>query len=268
MTGTPTTPRGVEVKRQQVEHHARRSRTATFLSKITMPFFQALPTNLSRTDKVINVNGPGPLPSAGPYYVSDREPNRLVTLKKNPNYAKDVARKYKRRPAHLDADQHQDRGQSRVELRRGQGEPGGLHVSACRAASRRSSKGVRLEGPLPRAADELRQLHRHELRRHGCRRRAVPQQPAAATGRQLRDRPQGDGRALRRVHAWCRQTSTCRRGSRASRTSTRTRSRPDVAKARELARRPRPERRPVEVLLRSLSPWPAAHGARPALSSH
>jgi ABC-type oligopeptide transport system substrate-binding subunit len=66
-----------------------------------MPFFQALPTNLSRTNKVINVNGSNPLPSAGPYYVSEREPNRLVTVKKNPNYAKGVSRKYKRRPANL-----------------------------------------------------------------------------------------------------------------------------------------------------------------------
>jgi len=33
--------------------------------------------------------------------VSAREPNRLVTIKKNPNYAKGVSRKYKRRPANL-----------------------------------------------------------------------------------------------------------------------------------------------------------------------
>ena len=33
--------------------------------------------------------------------MSDREPNRLVTIKKNPNYAKGVSRKYKRRPANL-----------------------------------------------------------------------------------------------------------------------------------------------------------------------
>jgi peptide/nickel transport system substrate-binding protein len=73
---------------------------ATFLAKISMPFFQAMPTNLSRTDKVINVSGSNPLPSAGPYYVSERVPNRLVTLKKNKNYAKAV-RNYKKRPANL-----------------------------------------------------------------------------------------------------------------------------------------------------------------------
>jgi ABC-type transport system substrate-binding protein len=73
----------------------------TFLAKISMPFFQALPTNLSRTDKVIDVDSRHLLPSAGPYYVSERVPNRLVTLKKNPNYAKAVNRSYTRRPAHL-----------------------------------------------------------------------------------------------------------------------------------------------------------------------
>jgi oligopeptide transport system substrate-binding protein len=73
---------------------------ATFLAKITMPFFQAMPTGLSRTNKIINVSG-NQLPSAGPYYVSAREPNRLVTLRKNPFYARNVSRRYKRRPANL-----------------------------------------------------------------------------------------------------------------------------------------------------------------------
>ena len=73
---------------------------ATFLAKISMPFFQAMPTTLSRQNKVINVDSGHPLPSAGPYYVSERVPNRLVTLKKNKNYAKAV-RKFKKRPAYL-----------------------------------------------------------------------------------------------------------------------------------------------------------------------
>jgi len=72
----------------------------TFLSKLSMPWFQALPTNLSRTDKVIYVDSSRPLPSAGPYYVSERVPNRLVVLRKNPFYAKGV-RNYMRRPARL-----------------------------------------------------------------------------------------------------------------------------------------------------------------------
>jgi ABC-type transport system substrate-binding protein len=57
----------------------------TFLAKIAMPFFQAMPTSLARTREVINVNG-NEMPSAGPYYVSFREPNRLIVVKRNPYY--------------------------------------------------------------------------------------------------------------------------------------------------------------------------------------
>ena len=57
----------------------------TFLAKISMPFFQALPTSLPRSKEIISVSG-SQLPSAGPYYVSSREPNRTILLKRNPNY--------------------------------------------------------------------------------------------------------------------------------------------------------------------------------------
>jgi ABC-type transport system substrate-binding protein len=72
-----------------------------FLAKITMPFFQAMPLNLSRQYEVINVNAAETLPSAGPYYVSYREPNRRVTLTQNPFYARKVGRAYARRPSRL-----------------------------------------------------------------------------------------------------------------------------------------------------------------------
>jgi ABC-type oligopeptide transport system substrate-binding subunit len=98
--GTATKASGVKVKGRKLTITLSKP-DATFLSKITMPFFQAMPTSLSRTDKVINVDSGHPLPSAGPYYVAEREPNRLVVIKKNPNYAKGVARTYKRRPANL-----------------------------------------------------------------------------------------------------------------------------------------------------------------------
>jgi peptide/nickel transport system substrate-binding protein len=98
--GNATKASGVKVKGSRLTITLTKP-DATFLSKITMPFFQALPTTLSRQNKVINVSGSNPLPSAGPYYVSDREPNRLVTIKKNPHYAKAVSRKYKRRPRNL-----------------------------------------------------------------------------------------------------------------------------------------------------------------------
>jgi len=98
--GKAATMRGVKAKGSKLTINLTKP-DATFLAKISMPFFQAMPTNLSKTDKIINVDGGHPLPSAGPYYISFREPNRLVTLKKNPNYAKGVARTYKRRPANV-----------------------------------------------------------------------------------------------------------------------------------------------------------------------
>jgi peptide/nickel transport system substrate-binding protein len=99
--GKAATMRGVRVRGNKLTVTLTKP-DATFLAKITMPFFQAMPTNLSKTNKVINVSGNN-LPSGGPYYVASREPNRLVSLRKNPFYARNVARSFKRRPANLSA---------------------------------------------------------------------------------------------------------------------------------------------------------------------
>ena len=52
-----------------------------FLARMAMPFFCAIPTNLAH-----DPNGVLAPPSAGPYYISDRVPNKSITIKKNPNY--------------------------------------------------------------------------------------------------------------------------------------------------------------------------------------
>jgi ABC-type oligopeptide transport system substrate-binding subunit len=52
-----------------------------FLARTAMPFFCAIPTNLAH-----DPNGVLNPPSAGPYYISDREANKSITVKKNPNY--------------------------------------------------------------------------------------------------------------------------------------------------------------------------------------
>jgi ABC-type oligopeptide transport system substrate-binding subunit len=52
-----------------------------FLARLAMPFFCAIPTNLQRDPNGLNV-----YPSAGPYYIAARTPNRSVTLKQNPYY--------------------------------------------------------------------------------------------------------------------------------------------------------------------------------------
>lgn len=52
-----------------------------FLARIAMPFFAAIPTTLER-----DPNGVLAPPSAGPYYVAGRIPNREIEVKRNPYY--------------------------------------------------------------------------------------------------------------------------------------------------------------------------------------
>jgi ABC-type transport system substrate-binding protein len=52
-----------------------------FLARVAMPFFCAIPTNLPH-----DPNGVLAPPSAGPYFISDRVPNKSITIKKNPHY--------------------------------------------------------------------------------------------------------------------------------------------------------------------------------------
>lgn len=54
-----------------------------FLARLSMPFFQAIDTNLAKT---IDPNGVQTYSSCGPYYFSSYTPNRSITLKRNPNY--------------------------------------------------------------------------------------------------------------------------------------------------------------------------------------
>src|SRR6476469_4666752 len=52
-----------------------------FLARTAMPFFCAIPTNLTH-----DPNGVLAPPSAGPYYIADRQANKSITIKKNPYY--------------------------------------------------------------------------------------------------------------------------------------------------------------------------------------
>jgi len=52
-----------------------------FLARTAMPFFCAIPTNLPH-----DPNGVLAPPAAGPYYIADRQANKSITIKKNPNY--------------------------------------------------------------------------------------------------------------------------------------------------------------------------------------
>jgi peptide/nickel transport system substrate-binding protein len=52
-----------------------------FLARLAMPFFSAIPTDLAH-----DPNGVETPPSAGPYYVASREPNKSIVLRRNPYY--------------------------------------------------------------------------------------------------------------------------------------------------------------------------------------
>src|SRR6185295_9809028 len=72
---------GVQVKGNKLIVNLTRG-DGTFLSKITMPFFQATSSKLPLTKEIVNVSG-NDLPSAGPYYMSRNAPDDLTQLRQN-----------------------------------------------------------------------------------------------------------------------------------------------------------------------------------------
>ena len=73
----------------------------TFMSKITMPFFQATSTRLPLTKEVVTVSGKE-LPSAGPYYYSRNQTNQLTSLRQNKYWHAGPGRRRPRNLAGLD----------------------------------------------------------------------------------------------------------------------------------------------------------------------
>src|SRR4051812_9245041 len=70
----------------------------TFLSKITMPFFQATSTKLPIDREVVNVASMDDLPSAGPYVFTRNDVNRLTSIRRNPYWMRGAGRQ---RPRNL-----------------------------------------------------------------------------------------------------------------------------------------------------------------------
>ena len=85
--GQATHARGVVVKGPYKLVIRLVRRDPTFISKLTMPFFQATSTTLPRTSEVT-----GAYPSAGPYYFSANEVNALTSIRRNPHYGGTRAR--------------------------------------------------------------------------------------------------------------------------------------------------------------------------------
>lgn len=78
--GTAPSASGISVKGKHLIIQLTRA-APDFLARMAMPFFCAIPTNLERDPNGLNV-----YPSAGPYYIASRTPNRSVLLKTNPYY--------------------------------------------------------------------------------------------------------------------------------------------------------------------------------------
>jgi peptide/nickel transport system substrate-binding protein len=83
--GNGTNVSGVKVKGNKLTVNLTRA-DGTFMAKITMPFFQATSTKLPLSKEVVTVNGPGDLPSAGPYVMTRNDVNQLTSLRQNPNW--------------------------------------------------------------------------------------------------------------------------------------------------------------------------------------
>ncbi|HSC50896.1 MAG TPA: ABC transporter substrate-binding protein [Gaiellaceae bacterium] len=82
--GKAKTASGVKVKGNKLIVRLTKP-DATFMAKITMPFFQATSTSLPLTKEVVTVKG-NALPSAGPYYYSRNDVNSLTSLRRNKFY--------------------------------------------------------------------------------------------------------------------------------------------------------------------------------------
>jgi len=74
----------------------------TFLSKITMPFFQATSFRLPLTGEVVDVDGMNDLPSAGPYALVRNDPDVLTSLRQNPYWRRGPGRQRPRNLTGLD----------------------------------------------------------------------------------------------------------------------------------------------------------------------
>jgi ABC-type transport system substrate-binding protein len=95
--GNGTDVRGVQVKGNRLIINLTRP-DGSFLSKITMPFFQATSTRLPLDREVVNVNNATDLPSAGPYTYTRNDVNTLTSIRRNPFWTRGPGRE---RPRNL-----------------------------------------------------------------------------------------------------------------------------------------------------------------------
>jgi peptide/nickel transport system substrate-binding protein len=83
--GTATNVTGVTAKGNKLTIRLTKA-DGTFMSKITMPFFQATHTKLPVNQEIVNVNNITDYPAAGPYVYSRNDVNTLTSIRQNPHY--------------------------------------------------------------------------------------------------------------------------------------------------------------------------------------
>jgi peptide/nickel transport system substrate-binding protein len=98
--GKATSVSGVRAKGNKLTVRLTKA-DGTFMAKITMPFFQATSTKLPLTKEVVNVNKTN-MPSAGPYYMTRNDPDKLTQIRQNPFWKKGPGRNRPRNLAGLD----------------------------------------------------------------------------------------------------------------------------------------------------------------------
>jgi oligopeptide transport system substrate-binding protein len=99
--GYGTDVRGVRVRGNRLIIHLTEPDGA-FLSKITMPFFQATSKKLRLDREIVNVDDVDVLPSAGPYAFSRNDVNQLTSIRQNPFWKRGPGRMRPRNLAGLD----------------------------------------------------------------------------------------------------------------------------------------------------------------------
>jgi peptide/nickel transport system substrate-binding protein len=98
--GAATSVSGVTAKGNKLTIRLTKA-DGTFMAKITMPFFQATSTKLPLTKEVVNVNKSN-MPTAGPYYMTRNDPDKLTQIRQNKFWKKGPGRNRPRNLAGLD----------------------------------------------------------------------------------------------------------------------------------------------------------------------
>jgi len=98
--GNGTDVRGVQVRGNRLIINMTKS-DGTFMSKITMPFFQATSSKLPLNREIVTVNSANDYPSAGPYTYTRNDVNTLTSIRQNPHWKPGPAGSGRNRPRNL-----------------------------------------------------------------------------------------------------------------------------------------------------------------------